>query len=61
MAALFDGVKRMTDDELRMQIAFLRNITFANVAKETGNRVIGGIAGFANSITEAFSGKKPFS
>ncbi len=61
MAGLYEIFTRMTDDEIRMQIAFLKNITLANVAKETGNKVLGGFAGFANSITEAFSGKTPFS
>ena len=36
MAALFDGVKRMTDDELRMQIAFLRNMLMLRKRPETG-------------------------
>ncbi len=61
MAVLFEIFTKMTDDEIRMQIAFLKNITLANVAKETGNKMLGGFAGFANSITEAFSGKTPFS
>ena len=56
MAGLFEIFTRMTDDDIRIQIAFLKNITLANVAKETGNKMLGGFAGFANSITEAFSG-----
>lgn len=60
MAGLFEIFNRMTDDDIRIQIAFLKNITLANVAKETGNKMLGGFAGFANSITEAFSGKTPF-
>ena len=60
MGGLFEIFTRMTDDDIRIQIAFLKNITLANVAKETGNKMLGGFAGFANSITEAFSGKTPF-
>ena len=60
MPNIFDGIKRMTDDEIRMQIALLNNVTFINVAKETGNRVLGGLADLANAFSEAFSKKAPF-
>ena len=60
MPTIFDGVSKMTDDEIRMQIALLRNVTMMNVAKETGKKLIGGLAGLANAFTEAFSNKTPF-
>lgn len=60
MPNIYDGIKAMTDDEIRMQIAFFRNITFSNAAKETGKRFVGAIAGIANTLTEAFANKTPF-
>lgn len=35
MMNLFEGVRKMTDDEIRMQIALFRNVTLLNAAKET--------------------------
>ncbi len=60
MVNILDGITKMSDDALRMQIAFFRNITWKNVAKETGNRVLGGLAGLANAFTEVFQQKGPF-
>jgi hypothetical protein len=60
MPDIYDGIKKMTDDEISMQIAFLNNVTLLNVAKETGNRVIGGLAELANAFTGAFSKKTTF-
>jgi hypothetical protein len=60
MPNLFDGLNAMTDDEIRMQIAMIGNVTLANAAKETGLKVLSGLTEFANAVTEAFSKKAPF-
>lgn len=60
MPNIFDGIKKMTDDEVRMQIALLRNVTLLNAAKETSGRVLGGLADIANAFAESFSKKTPF-
>ena len=39
MMNLFEGVRKMTDDEIRMQIALFRNVTLLNAAKETSGKV----------------------
>ena len=39
MMNLFEGVRKMTDDEIRMQIALFRNVTLLNAAKETSGAV----------------------
>lgn len=44
MMNLFEGVRKMTDDEIRMQIALFRNVTLLNAAKETSGKVLGGLA-----------------
>jgi hypothetical protein len=60
MPNIFDGIRKMTDDEVRMEIALLRNVTLLNAAKETSNRVIGGLADIANAFAESISRKTPF-
>ena len=49
MMNLFEGVRKMTDDEIRMQIALFRNVTLLNAAKETSGKVLGGLADIANA------------
>lgn len=60
MMNLFEGVRKMTDDEIRMQIALFRNVTLLNVAKETSGKVLGGLADIANAFAESFSKRTPF-
>lgn len=60
MMNLFDGVRKMTDDEVRMQIAMLRNVTLLNAAKETSGKVLNGLADIANAFAESFSKRTPF-
>lgn len=57
MMGLLDGIKKMTDDELRLQISLFENVTITNAVKETGFRVVEGIKDFANALTEAFGSK----
>lgn len=60
MMNLFEGVRKMTDDEIRMQIALFRNVTLLNAAKETSGKVLGGLADIANAFAESFSKRTPF-
>lgn len=55
MPNIFDGIRKMSDDELSLQIAMFEQINIMNVAKETGNRVLAGFADLANSFVKAFS------
>ena len=55
MPNIFDGIRKMNDDELRLQIAMLEQINLVNAAKETGNRVLAGLADVANSFVKSFS------
>ena len=50
MMNLFEGVRKMTDDEIRMQIALFRNVTLLNATKETSGKVLGGLADIALSL-----------
>ncbi len=61
MANIFDGIKAFSDEEIRMEVALFSQVNFTNAAKETGNRVVGGIAEIANSFVELFGGKKSLS
>lgn len=60
MANLFDGIKLMSDDEIRIQISYFETVNITNAAKETGYRVISELADIANSLAEVFSAKAPF-
>lgn len=60
MPNIFDGIRKMTDDEVRVQIALLRNVTLLNAAKETSGKVISGLADIANAFAESFSKRTPF-
>ncbi|MBQ4283805.1 MAG: hypothetical protein IJB96_07765 [Lachnospira sp.] len=61
MANIFDGIKAMSDEEIRMEIALFSQVNFSNAAKETGNKVIGSIAQMASSFIKSFGGKGEFS
>ncbi|MDD5828763.1 MAG: hypothetical protein PUD10_06345 [Lachnospira sp.] len=60
MANLTDGFKYLSDDDMRMQLALISCVNLVNAAKETGYRIISGLADMANAFTEAFSRKTPF-
>ena len=52
MMNLFEGVRKMTDDEIRMQIALFRNVTLLNAAKETSGKVLGGLADICGKLQQ---------
>ncbi len=59
MPNLFDGIRKLTDEELKTEIALISQVSLANAARETGNRVLGSLAGFANAFTETLGQKAP--
>ncbi len=50
MPDLFSAVEKITDDELRTEIALMRCVSLSNAAAETGKRVLGKLAELANLI-----------
>lgn len=59
MPNIFDGVRNMSDDEIRLEIALFTQTNLLNAARETGNRVVNGIAGLANSLFQSFGSTRP--
>lgn len=57
MINLFEIMTYLTDDDIRLQLAFFDCVTFTNAAKETGSRILSGLADVANSFAEIFSNK----
>ncbi len=55
MPYIFDGIRYMSDDELKIEIALLKKINFVNVAKSVGNRALGTVADITNSLIRSFS------
>ena len=51
---IFEDIRNMTDEEIKMQIAMLNCINLANAAKETTDKFIGGLAQFANNLIRTF-------
>lgn len=58
MANIFDGIDKMTDNQLRIETALFSQVTLSNAAIETGNRVLGGVVDMANSIVKSLGGKQ---
>lgn len=57
MPNLFDGLRAMSDEEIKLQIALFQNVNLLNAARETGERVLGGLAGVANSFAASLGRK----
>lgn len=58
MADLFDGIALLSDDELRFQIAILKNVTFYNSAMETGTRVVNRLISSAGNFLSSIRGEE---
>lgn len=58
MPDLFNAVDRISDDDLRTEIAVLRCVSLSNAAAETGKRMIGKLAEFANYIVNPNNNEK---
>lgn len=57
MANIFDGIDKMTDNQLKIEIAMFSRVRLSNAAIETGNRVLEGVVDMANSIMKSLGGK----
>ena len=57
MSDLYSILNNLTDDDIRLQLAFFDSVTIGNAVKETGSRIISGLADMANSFAEIFSSK----
>lgn len=58
MADLFDGLDRLSDDDLRRQIAMLRKVTLYNAAMETGTRAVNRLISSAGNFLSALRGEE---
>lgn len=57
MPNLFDGIRKMTDEQVKSEIALLSQVRLMNAAKETGNRMLGGLTEFANTFAQTLGRK----
>jgi len=55
MLNIFNGIRCMSDDELKTEIALLKKINLINAAKSFGNKALGTVADIANSFIRSFS------
>ena len=53
MPNLFKAAEKLSDDELRTEIAVLRSVSLSSAAAETGTRVIGTLAKWANMLVSS--------
>lgn len=51
MANLFDGIKKVSEEELREQIALLETFTMTNISKQTGQKVAKKLVQATNLVT----------
>ncbi|SDV99848.1 hypothetical protein SAMN05216391_1012 [Lachnospiraceae bacterium KHCPX20] len=58
MPNIFDGIKKMSDDDLRYQIATLEMVTMSNVMGQMGQQVSSKAVSFFGSIRKAVTGKE---
>ncbi len=50
MPNIFAGIRKISDTELRQEIALLENISIGNAMKETGSKALGKLAAFAGNL-----------
>lgn len=55
MPNLFNDIDRLTTNDIRMELALIRNINLTNMAKETGNKMVGALARIASSLIQTVS------
>lgn len=61
MANIWDGIKCMGDDELRLEIGLFQQVSFGNAARETKDRLISGLADVADSLLKSLGGRNSIS
>ena len=54
MSDIISEISRISEDELRMQIALIDNVNISNAVKETGYRLVNVLADVANSLTSLY-------
>ena len=50
MPNIFDGIRKMSDEDVRLEIALITQTNLLNAAKETGNKLVNSLADAANSF-----------
>ncbi len=55
MPNLFNDIDRLTTNDIRMELALIRNINLTNMAKETGNKMVGALARMASLLIQTVS------
>ena len=53
MTDIFTLINQLPDDDIRLQLAFFDSVTLTSAAKETGSRLLSGMADVANSFTQS--------
>ena len=48
MPNIFDGIRKMSDEDVRLEIALITQTNLHHAAKETGNKLVNSLADSAN-------------
>lgn len=57
MIDIFTLINQLSDDDIRLQLAFFDCVTLMSAAKETGSRLLSGMAEAASSLAQIFTDK----
>ena len=57
MTDIFTLINQLSDDDIRLQLAFFDCVTLMSAAKETGSRLLSGMAEAASSLAQIFTDK----
>ena len=57
MTDIFTLINQLSDDDIRLQLAFFDSVTLMSAAKETGSRLLSGMAEAASSLAQIFTDK----
>lgn len=61
MADIFSVLDKFSDDELRVEISLLKQINITNAVKETGSRLLSGLADLTDSLIKSFNSERGIS
>ena len=53
MPNIFDGIRKMSDEDVRLEIALITQTNLLNAAKETGNKLVNSLASLLQSTAIA--------
>lgn len=59
MVSIFEDFDRLSENDLRIELALVKNVSISNVAKETGNRMVGALAKMVSSVVQTVSKDYP--